>query len=47
MKKTTILAVFVTIGMMMSGCSKTWSGVKQDSSNAWNASKKAVHDATA
>jgi predicted small secreted protein len=47
MKKTSILAVFIALGMMMSGCSKTWNGVKQDSSDAWNASKKAVHEATA
>ena len=47
MVKTSILVVFVALGMMMSGCSKTWSGVKQDSSDAWNASKKAVHEATA
>ena len=47
MKKTGILTAIVALGMMMSGCSKTWSGVKQDSSEAWNASKKAVHEATA
>lgn len=47
MKKITILALLITLGMIMSGCSKTWSGVKQDTGDAWNASKKAVHEATA
>ena len=47
MKKTTILALFMTLSMILSGCSKTWSGVKEDTSKAWDTSKKAVHDATA
>ena len=47
MKKMTLLALLLTLGMVMSGCSKTWNGIKQDSSDAWNASKKAVHEATA
>lgn len=43
--------------LAITGCSKTWQGVKQDSSSAWEATKegstkaydstkKAVHDAT-
>jgi len=47
MKKTTIMALLITLGMMMSGCSKTWNGIKQDSCEAWDASKKAVHNASA
>ncbi len=47
MKKMTILALLITLGMIMSGCSKTWSGVKQDSSEAWDTSKQAIHEATA
>jgi predicted small secreted protein len=47
MKKITILAVVMTLSIIMSGCSKTWSGVKEDTSKAWNTSKKAVHEATA
>ena len=47
MKKITILALIMTLSMVMSGCSKTWSGIKQDSSEAWDTSKKAIHDATA
>jgi len=44
MQKVLILAVLTML--MMSGCSKTWSGVKHDSKKAWNKSKKAVHNAT-
>lgn len=47
MKKITILAVFMTLIMIMSGCSKTWSGIKHDTGEAWDTSKKAVHNATA
>ena len=47
MKKMTIMALLMTLGMMMSGCSKTWNGIKQDTGEAWDASKKAVHNATA
>lgn len=47
MKKITIIAIFMSLSMMMSGCSKTWNGIKQDSSEAWDSSKKAVHNATA
>ena len=47
MKKITILALLMTLSLSMSGCSKTWNGVKQDTSEAWDTSKKAVHEATA
>ncbi len=48
MKKFLVfLMVTLFIGMSMNGCTKTWSGVKQDSSEAWDTSKKAVHKATA
>ena len=47
MKKVTILALLMALGMMMSGCSKTWSGIKQDTGEAWDSSKKAIHEATA
>ena len=47
MKKISILVVFMTLSMIMSGCSKTWNGVKHDTSEAWDTSKKAVHEATA
>lgn len=44
--KTYKMFVFLSILMFVSGCSKTWSGVKQDSKNAWNATKQTVHKAT-
>ena len=47
MRKITILALLITLGMIMSGCSKTWSGVKQDTGEAWDSSKRAIHEATA
>ena len=47
MKKISILALIMTLSMVISGCSKTWSGIKQDTSEAWDASKKAVYEATA
>lgn len=47
MQKIIVLVVFFTLGMLMSGCSKTWSGVKHDTGKAWDTSKKAVHNATA
>jgi len=46
MRKIGIVVVFIGLSMIISGCTKTWSGVKQDSSKAWNTSKKAVHNAT-
>jgi len=42
-----ILFSLAVIAVLFSGCSKTWSGVKQDSSKAWKGTKKVVHDATA
>ncbi|MFT7824263.1 MAG: entericidin EcnAB [Sulfurimonas sp.] len=40
-----IASVFL-IGAL-SGCSKTWSGVKQDSKKAWSSTKQTIHEATA
>jgi len=47
MKKVSIIVVLMGLSMLMSGCSKTWNGVKHDTGKAWDTSKKAVHDATA
>ncbi|MDM5271550.1 entericidin EcnAB [Sulfurovum sp. zt1-1] len=41
----TILALFI-VGAL-SGCSKTWSGIKSDSKSAWKSTKQTVHEATA
>lgn len=46
MQKVSIMILLMGLSIIMAGCTKTWSGVKQDSSKAWNKSKKAVHDAT-
>ncbi|MEA3499217.1 MAG: entericidin EcnAB [Campylobacterota bacterium] len=45
MKKFLMLAVFVVISMVSTGCA-TWDGVKQDSSDGWDATKDAIHEAT-
>lgn len=46
MQKIGIVVVLMGFSMIMAGCTKTWNGVKQDSSKAWDSSKKAVHNAT-
>jgi len=47
MKNMTLLLFAIALTMMLSSCSKTWSGVKQDTSKVWKDSKKVVHNATA
>ena len=47
MNKITTLVLLMTFVLIMIGCSKTWSGIKQDTGNAWDSSKKAIHEATA
>jgi len=47
MKKVSMLIAFMLLTIMISGCTKTWSGVKQDTSKAWDTSKEAIHEATA
>ena len=45
MKKTLL---FVTVAALMtSGCSKTWSGIKQDSHEIMVNTKEVIHNATA
>ncbi|CAA6821710.1 MAG: Unknown protein [uncultured Sulfurovum sp.] len=46
MNKTLLFLAAVTL-VATTGCSKTWSGVKQDSSSLWKDTKEVVHDATA
>lgn len=45
MKKTFLLLALA--GLMASGCSKTWSGIKQDSHEIFVDTKEAIHEATA
>ncbi|MCF6310600.1 MAG: entericidin EcnAB [Sulfurimonas sp.] len=40
------LATFILSAILFSGCSSTWEGVKEDSSEAWSNTKKAVNEAT-
>ena len=47
MKKISMLIAFMLLTIMISGCTKTWNGVKYDTGKAWDSSKKAVHEATA
>lgn len=47
MKKVSMLIAFMFLTIMISGCTKTWNGVKHDTGKAWDSSKKAVHEATA
>lgn len=46
MQKISIVLVLMGLSMMISGCTKTWNGIKHDSNEAWKTSKKAIHDAT-
>jgi|GEM_PF-1037986 len=42
-----ILTVFVLFVVgILSGCSKTWSGIKSDSKSAWKSAKSTIHNAT-
>ncbi len=45
MKKILTLILTVTFISVLSGCA-TWEGVKKDSSEAYDATKEAIHDAT-
>lgn len=46
MKRIILSIMAVIIGVLSSGCA-TWSGIKQDSSEAWTSTKRTVHNATA
>ena len=46
MKKLYVLMTVVVIGLIGSGCSSTWDGVKKDSGEAWDSTKKTIHKAT-
>ena len=45
MKKTLLFLTFVAL--MTSGCSKTWSGIKQDTHELFIDTKEVIHEATA
>ncbi|WP_455756033.1 entericidin EcnAB [Sulfurimonas sp.] len=46
MKKFVIFLSVLSVLGLSSGCSATWDGVKEDTSEAWNSTKEAVHKAT-
>ncbi|MCG7488550.1 entericidin EcnAB [Vibrio sp. Of14-4] len=37
---------FITLILLVAGCSNTWQGVKDDSSKVWEDTKQAIHEAT-
>lgn len=41
-----ITFITILLGLFFNGCA-TWEGIKTDTSNGWNATKEAIHDATA
>jgi hypothetical protein len=45
MKKVLLSLTIITIALLNSGCA-TWDGIKSDSSNAYDSTKDAIHDAT-
>jgi len=45
MKKTLLLLTLAAL--MTAGCSKTWSGVKQDTHEAYENTKETIHEVTA
>lgn len=45
MKKT--LLFLVLVGLAISGCTRTWYGIKADTSDAITGTKEVIHDATA
>lgn len=46
MKKILILTSVLTAILFLSGCSATWEGVKEDSSNAWYSTKETINEMT-
>ena len=45
MKKT--LLFLILVGLAISGCTRTWYGIKADTSDAIAGTKEIIHDATA
>ena len=38
--------IAIALTLFLSGCSSTWEGVKDDSSDIWNDTKETINDAT-
>jgi len=45
MKKTLLLLAVMML--ILTGCSKTWSGVKHDTNEVYQDTKEVIHEATA
>ncbi len=45
MKKLISIVFIIALGIVSSGCA-TWDGIKQDSSDSWDATKEVIHNAT-
>lgn len=46
MKNITILMLLASFSMGVTGCSKTWTGLKQDSSSLWEDTRGVIHEAS-
>ena len=46
MKKVLLLVLGLSYVLLITGCSKTWSGIKQDTSELLLGTKEMIHDAT-
>jgi PBP1b-binding outer membrane lipoprotein LpoB len=46
MKKSFLIVSILGAILFTSGCSSTWEGVKEDSSDAWGKTKKTINEAT-
>lgn len=38
--------IAIALTLFLSGCSSTWEGVKDDSSEIWSSTKETIHEAT-
>ncbi|WP_419769638.1 MAG: entericidin EcnAB [Candidatus Marinarcus sp.] len=45
MKKVSMFILTLLLGTLFLGCSKTWEGVKEDSSTAWEKTKEGTKKA--
>ena len=46
MNRFLVLTSVLTAILFLSGCSATWEGVKEDSSNAWCSTKETINEMT-
>lgn len=46
MKKGFLIASVLGTLLFLSGCSATWGGIKKDSNDAWEATKRTINEVT-